>query len=87
MAVAGLDTLGDKVARFDPHLVVCSRPNTVDPNGRPAWFELPPDPERLAEICIDGQRSEATNPTLEELLRVIDETERLLLTKHDVGNC
>jgi hypothetical protein len=67
--------------------VVCSRPNTVDPNGRPAWFELPLDPERLAEICIDGQRSETANPTLEELLRVIDETERLLLTKHDVGNC
>ena len=87
MATAGLDTLADEIARFDPYLVVCSRSNTVDSNGRPAWFELPPDPERLAEICIDGRRSEVANPTLEELLWVVNETERLFLTKHDARNC
>jgi hypothetical protein len=45
-------TLRDRVdvARFDPQLVICSQPNTVDPGGRPAWVELPPDPVRLAEI-------------------------------------
>ena len=82
-----LGTLRNEVVRFDPHLVVCSRPNTVDPHGRPAWFELPPDPDRLAEICLDGRRSEVANPALEELLRVVDETERLVHTKSDPGNC
>ncbi len=57
------------------------------PNGRPAWFELPPDPGRLAEICLDGQRSEVDNPALEKLLSVVDDTERLINTKPDPGNC
>jgi hypothetical protein len=48
----------------------------VQHKGRPAWFELPPAPDKLAEICVDGQRSEAFNLALEELLSVLDETEK-----------
>jgi hypothetical protein len=87
VAVAGLDTLKDEVTRFDPHLVICSQPNTVESNGRPAWFELPPDPDRFAKLCFDGEHSETANPALEELLRVVDDTERLIRTKPDSGNC
>ena len=87
VAAAGVVALKDEMVRFDPHLVVCSRPNAVDPNGRPAWFELPPDPGHPAEICLDGQHSEVTNPALEKLLSVVDETERLINTKPDLGNC
>lgn len=75
------------MVRLEPHLVVCSQPNTVEPAGRPAWFELPPNPDRLAKICLDGERSEASNPNLEDLLWVLDETERLALTKQHLGNC
>jgi hypothetical protein len=82
-----LGVLGEEVARFDPQLVICSQPNTVDPGSRPAWVELPPDPERLAEICLDGERSEVINPALEELLSVVDETERLARTKRELGDC
>ena len=87
VAAAGVVALKDEMVRFDPHLVVCSRPNAVDPNGRPAWFELPPDPGRLAVIWLDGQRSEVANPALEKLLSVVDETERLINTKPDPENC
>ncbi len=87
VAAAGVVALKDEMVSFDPHLVVCSRPNAVDPNGRLAWFELPPDPGRLAEICLDGQRSEVANPSLEKLLSVVDETERLINTKPELGNC
>jgi hypothetical protein len=38
-------------------------------------------------ICLDGQRSEVANPALEKLLSVVDETERLINTKPDPGNC
>lgn len=86
VAAAELSVLGSKVADFDPHLVICSRPNTLEHN-RPAWVELPPDPDRLAEICLDRQRSQVANPALEELLRVVDETERLTRTKQYLGNC
>ena len=84
---AGLGGLGEEVARFDPHLVICSQPNTVDPGGRPAWVELPPDPERLAEICLDGERSGVINPALDELLSVVNGTERLARTKRELGYC
>jgi len=67
VVAAGLATLGKEVRRFDPHLVICSRPNTVEPGGSPAWVELPPNPEQLAEFCIDGQSFEIANPALEEL--------------------
>ncbi len=87
VVAAGLGGLGEEVTRFDPHLVICSRPNTVDLGGRPAWIELPPDPNRLAEICVDGERSEAVNPALQDLLSVLDETERLARTKRKLGDC
>jgi hypothetical protein len=87
VVAAGLGGLGKEVTRFDPHLVICSRPNTVDLGGRPAWVELPPDPDKLAEICIDGQHSMAFNPALKDLLSVLDETEKLARTKRKLGDC
>lgn len=81
-----LSVLASKVTHFDPHLVVCSRPNTFEHN-KPAWIELPPDPNRLAKICLDKQRSQVANPTLKELLRVVDETERLTRMKQYLGSC
>ena len=87
VAVARLDILKDEVTSFDPHLVICSQPNTVESNGRPAWVELPLDPDQITGICLNGEYSASTNPTLEELLRVVDETERLLSTEPDPRNC
>jgi hypothetical protein len=87
VAVAGLDALKDEVTRFDPHLVICSQPNTLNSTGRPAWFELPPNPERFAELCLDGQRSKMTNPALKELLGIVDETTRLVRAKPHSVNC
>ena len=65
------------MARLGPHLVICSRPNTVKLGDRPAWFEFLPDPDRLAELCLDGERSEAVTPALDKLLSVVDEAKRL----------
>jgi hypothetical protein len=81
------DALGEEVKRFDPELVICSRPNTVDPGGRMAWVELSLVPTRPSKVCVDGRRSELTNPTLEVLLAVIDEVERLTQTNHHLRRC
>ena len=86
VVAAGLGGLGEEVARFDPPPGNL-QPNTVDPGGRPAWVELPPDPERLVEICLDGERSEVINPALDELLSLVDETKRLARTKRELGYC
>jgi hypothetical protein len=84
---ASLESLGERIEHFDPELVVCSRPNTVDPGGRIAWVELSIDPTRPSKVCVGGRYSESTNPTLEVLLAVIDEVEELIQTNTDLKGC
>ncbi len=81
------DALGEEVERFDPELVICSRPNTVDPGGRIAWVELSLESTRPSKICVGGRHSEPTNPTLEVLLEVIDEVEKLTQTNNHLRRC
>jgi F420-dependent methylenetetrahydromethanopterin dehydrogenase len=75
---ANLDALAQEVERLVPHVVLCSRPNTVDPGGRPAWVVLPTDPTRPARICVGGRYSEQANPTVEVLVGIVDEVEERL---------
>jgi hypothetical protein len=84
---ASLEALGERIERFDPHLVVCSLPNAVDPGGRLAWVELSVDPLQPSKICVGGRYSERTNPTLDVLLAVIDEVEELVQTNTDLRGC
>jgi F420-dependent methylenetetrahydromethanopterin dehydrogenase len=84
---ATLDALGEAVERFDPELVICSGPNTVDPGGRMAWVELSVDPTQPSKICVGGRYSESTNPTLEALLEVIDEVEELIQANNHIRGC
>ena len=85
--VVDLGSLEAEVRRLDPHLVICSRPNTVNLGGRAAWLTLSPSPDEPSEFCLNGRRSEIENPSLKELLAVIDETEELLQTGRDLGGC
>jgi F420-dependent methylenetetrahydromethanopterin dehydrogenase len=78
-----LDALAQEVERTDPHVVICSRPNTVDPGRRPAWIVLPIDPTRPARICVGGRYSERANPTVEVLLGIVDEVEEQLTEAED----
>ena len=63
---------------FDPHAVVSSQPTSIDPGSRAVWVELPVEPSSLAVICLDGNHVRARNPTLVEVLSVLDEAEALL---------
>jgi hypothetical protein len=76
---AGLDALEEQIARFDPHLVICSRLNTIDPGGRPTRIELSLCPTQPTKVCIGGRFFERSNPALETILEVIDEVERELI--------
>jgi hypothetical protein len=87
VATSGLERLGEHIERFDPQLVICTRANTVDPGGRPAWVELSVDPLEPTKVCIGGRYSERTNLTLEALLGVIDEVEELVRTNGGLGGC
>jgi hypothetical protein len=79
-----LDELEHEIEGFDPHVVVCSRPNGTHPTGaRGAWVHIPTedglqDEDRLAQICLDGEQWRTDGPPLSELLEVLDETQRRL---------
>ena len=49
VAACTLAEIGEKLESFDPNLVVSSRPNTVDPGGRAAWYRLSPEPVEPSE--------------------------------------
>jgi hypothetical protein len=64
---------------FDPHVVLCSRPNTEYPNEcRAAWVELPVDPTQAGDICLNGEHEEILNPDLAMVLSVLDEAQEQL---------
>jgi hypothetical protein len=64
------------VERFDPQLVIYSSPipsNPVDPKLI-ASIELSPEQDQASRFRLGGRRWESTNPTLGEVLSVVDET-------------
>lgn len=73
----GIGTLTEKLARFAPQAVICSRPEGPGPADRVAWIELPPEPDRKARVRLGERRFEMENPSLERVLEVIDEAEIL----------
>jgi hypothetical protein len=87
VSLAHLRELEAEVERFDPHLVMSSRPNTLDPGARAAWVLLSDDPEEPSEVCIDGRHRRLENPGLEEMLGIIDETEELVQTGRELRGC
>ena len=87
VAACSLAEMGEQVESFDPHLVVSSSPNTVDPGGRAAWYRLSPEPVEPSEACLGGRRWRRPNPTLEDLLSFIDEVEALVLSELDPNGC
>ena len=89
---APLADIGRELWRFDPHVVVCSQKNSEHPGGRGAWVQVPTDDgaddeERLARMCLEGERWETEGPTLGEILFVIDETRRRLRERGLTATC
>ncbi|MBA2618523.1 MAG: hypothetical protein H0U91_10200 [Rubrobacter sp.] len=78
VSVVRAEDLGAEVSHFDPHVVVCDRPNGVDPGGRAAWARLSDDPGVPSEFCVGGRRRRLKNPDFGELLRMFDEAEELV---------
>ena len=78
VAVCERGVLEAEMARFDPHLVICSPPIPLEVvDGRLGWVELSPHPEGTWMIYVGGRCWESLNPSLKELLSVVDETEEL----------
>ena len=87
VALAHLRELEAELERFDPHLVVSSRPNTFQTGGRAAWVLLSDEPDEPSEVCINGRHRRLENPGLEEMLEIIDETEGMVRSGRDLRGC
>jgi hypothetical protein len=83
VAAADVRELEAEVALFDPHLVITSRSSHPAPlasrRGRLSRVKLSVDPNQPSLLCMDGQRRESLNPSLEELLHVVEDTESMLV--------
>jgi hypothetical protein len=85
VTTATLEALQREVARLDPHLVISNLPNpATEQEGKlllfPAWVELSLDPHLPSKFRVDGRRWESLNPSLEELLNLVEEAEQLALS-------
>src|SRR3712207_2915689 len=79
--------LTPELARFDPHLAICNRPNAVDPGDRSAWVRLSNEPGKPSEACVDGRRRSVESPDRGDLLAIVDEVDELLRNENEVGGC
>jgi hypothetical protein len=68
-----LEELEGELERFDPEVVICSGHKEVEPGIRLAWIELSMDPILPTKISVGGRHFERTNPTVEDLLEIIEE--------------
>lgn len=77
VVTSALDTLGDEILRFNPHVVICSLPPTAGHEHILGWVNLSLHLTPYARIRIGGHYSERNNISLEDLLGFFDEVEQL----------
>jgi hypothetical protein len=90
VATAEGEELESEMERFDPQLIISGPPlpeNSVEDglvrDVGLARIELSPDPKQPSRFRMGERRWESTNPTLGEILPVVDETKKLYRTTRD----
>lgn len=74
------------VERVDPQMVICSPPVPENPVGeRLALIELSPDSAQPTNFRVGERRWQSANPTLGEILSVVDETKGLSRASRQQG--
>jgi hypothetical protein len=82
----GSEDLEAGVTRLDPQLVICNPPVPENPVGeRLALIELSPDSARATNFRVGERRWRSMNPTLGEILSVVDETKGLFRASREQG--
>ena len=82
----GSEDLEAGVTRLDPQLVICNPPVPENPVGeRLALIELSPDSTRPTNFRVGERRWQSMNPTLGEILSVVDETKGLFRASREQG--
>ena len=81
------DTLEAGISRLEPHLVFANTPHASSPSVWPAWVEFRPYEEPPARASLAGRSWELSEVDLNDLLSIVDQTEKLVPTGKDPGGC
>src|SRR4028119_2418322 len=87
VTVAEPAELGRQIERLEPELAICAVPNRFSPGERPAWVEFTPYGEPQARVCVGGRTREIALVDLDDLIRVVDETDKALRVRRSFGGC
>ena len=71
------DDLDGELARFKPHLVVCSQLTEPVRRAASAWVVLYPDGANHALLSVAGQQRTVADLQFDDLLAVVDQTAAL----------
>ncbi len=72
----------EEMGRFNPHVLVRSDDDDLDPlllEHVPCWVEVMYTDSMNAKIGVDGSIEEVSDAAMDDLLRVVDEAEQLIL--------
>jgi hypothetical protein len=82
----GSKDLESETKRLEPQLVICSPPVPENPVAkRLALIELSPDSAQPTNFRVGERHWQSANPTLGEILSVVDETKGLFRTWREQG--
>ena len=81
-----LRNLESETSRLEPQLVICSPPVPENPVAkRLALIELSPDSAQPTNFRVGERHWQSANPTLGEILSVVDETKGLFRAGREQG--
>jgi hypothetical protein len=81
-----LRNLESETSRLEPQLVICSPPVPENPVAeRLALIELSPDNAQPTNFRVGERHWQSANPTLGEILSVVDETKGLFRAAREQG--
>lgn len=78
VTTCGPNELEGEIERFEPQVIICRLPSSVDSGDRPAWVELALEPGRPSRVRVGRRWRESSYLLLEDLLAVVDEAEELV---------
>lgn len=67
-----------ELEHFEPHLVLLNGSPSRIPTGVPAWVRVTTADQLEATVCVGGRYSHIERMKVDDLLEIIDESERLV---------
>ncbi len=84
--IRGSENLESETKRLEPQLVICRPPVPENPVAkRLALIELSPDSAQPTNFKVGERHWQSANPTLGEILSVVDETKGLFRASREQG--